>query len=271
MDGSSNAGLVETVLHDDVLEIALNRPAMHNAIDTEMYADLDAAFSSARDEAAVKVVILSGRGKSFCSGFDLKKSSDQTKEPVYDQYRSLAEQRERLLKIWDFPKPVVAAVQGHCIGAGFHLMNHVDIVVASENAKFGEPEARYSLLPQPFSVWLLGARRAKELLMLGDTIDAVEAHRIGLVNRLVPGDDPWDAALEVANRLALMPQELMSMTKRMINTSVDVQGFRHMHEWAWDQFLITKLMTTELKAEFLQIGERDGMRQAYAWMKERFQ
>ncbi|MCE0764952.1 enoyl-CoA hydratase-related protein [Pseudonocardia kujensis] len=270
MSESAEQGLVELVSHGDVQEIALNNPAVHNAIDPQMYEALDAAFTTAQADPEVNAIVLSGRGKSFCSGFDLKQSSDLAKQPVFDQYQLLAQQRATLLKVWDSPKPVVAAVQGHCLGAGFHLMNHVDIVVASENAKFGEPEARYSLLPQPFSVWLVGARKAKELLLLGDTIDAAEAHRIGLVNRVVPEQDLRDTAFAVARRVALMPPELMGMTKRMVNATLDAQGFRTMHEWAWDQFLITKLMTTELKEKFLSIGAKDGMREAYTWMRKRF-
>jgi len=262
--------LVETVSHGEVLEIALNKPKAHNAIDSRMYDDLDAAFTAAAADSTVKAIVLSGRGKSFSAGYDLMQSSEQTKRPVFEQYELLARQRGTLLKIWDSPKPVVAAVQGYCLGAAFHLMNHVDIVIAAEGATFGEPEARYSLLPQPFSVWLLGARRAKELLLLGDTIDAAEAHRIGVVNRVVPESELAETALAVAQRIALMPPELMSMTKRMINSTLDAQGFRTSHEWGWDQFLITKLMTTELKQEFLSIGEREGMRQAYTWMRERF-
>lgn len=254
---------------DCVATITLNRPDVLNALNKEVHIELDHAMDQALADPEVNSILLAGAGKSFCAGFDLKESGEASMGPVWDQWVTLQDQRKETLKMWDSPKPIVSAVQGYCFGGGMALANNADLVIAAEDAVFGETEIRFSLMPQPATVWLVGLRRAKELLMLGERFSAAEAYRIGLVNRVVPSDQLGAEARKIAVKLARMPAETMRLAKRVLNKAVDIQGFREMGDWGWDLFLLSKLMVTKNRAEFNRIVQEKGLREAYRWMNER--
>ena len=180
-----------------VATITMNRPDMANAQDSTLIDELDAAFDLADADDAVRVVILAGAGKHFSSGHDLKAlvagdGSDpwvamrETPEGKFHHEKTMY--YDRCLRIHDFRKPTIAAVQGSCVAAGLMLAAMCDLIVAADDAVFSNPVLRLTgagveLLVEP---WELGIRKAKEFLLTGDTIDAQEAWRLGLVNRVVP-------------------------------------------------------------------------------------
>jgi enoyl-CoA hydratase len=183
------------------------------------------------------VVILAGAGKHFSSGHDLKAIVGDGEKDKWVQMRETPEGKfhhektmyyERCLRIHDFRKPTIAAVQGSCVAAGLMLAAMCDLIVASDDAVFSNPVLRLSgagveLLVEP---WELGIRKAKEFLLTGDTIDAPEAWRLGLVNRVVPRDELAASARQLADRIALVPPVTAQTVKDTINHTADLMGKR---------------------------------------------
>jgi enoyl-CoA hydratase len=218
-----------------VATITMNRPEMANAQSTELIDELDAAFDEADADDAVRVVVLAGEGKHFSSGHDLK-GLVGAGEP--DKWRLLRETPEgkmyhekvmyydRCKRIRDFRKPTIAAVQGSCVAAGLMLACMCDLIVAADDATFSNPVLRMTgagveLLVEP---WELGIRKAKEFLLTGDVIDAPEAWRLGLVNRVVPTDELGQRTRELAERIALVPPVTAQVVKDSLNHTADLMG-----------------------------------------------
>ena len=241
----------DTVLYDTdghVATITMNRPEVANAQNSALLDDLDAAFDEADADDDVRVVILAGAGKHFSSGHDLK--SLVGGEP--DAWRAMRETAEgklrheqvmyfdRCVKIRDFRKPTIAAVQGSCVAAGLMLACMCDLIVAADDAVFQNPVLRMTgaaveLLVEP---WELGIRKAKEFLLTGDKLDAQEAWRLGLVNRVVPSAELMARARELAERVALVPPQTAQIVKDSLNQTADLMGQRQswkyhfmVHQW----------------------------------------
>ncbi len=220
-----------------VATITMNRPEVANAQDTALIDELDAAFDLADADDRVRVVILAGAGKHFSSGHDLKALVGDGEKDEWVQMRETPEGKflhektmyyERCLRIHDFRKPTIAAVQGSCVAAGLMLAAMCDLIVAADDAVFSNPVLRLSgagveLLVEP---WELGIRKAKEFLLTGDTIDAQEAWRLGLVNRVVPRDELMTRARELADRVALVPPVTAQTVKETINQTATLMGKR---------------------------------------------
>jgi enoyl-CoA hydratase/carnithine racemase len=220
-----------------VARVTLDRPEVRNAQDTRLILELDAAIRAARDDDAVRVVILAAAGPSFSAGHDLKAVVGETEEDAWRKLRATPEGRlrherelyvEKCLAIRDFPKPTIAQVQGACVAAGLMLACMCDLIVASDDARFSNPVLRMTgagveLLVEP---WEIGARKAKEFLWTGDPIEAHEAWRLGLVNRVVPRARLAAETLTLARRIALVPPVTASLVKESINQTLDLMGQR---------------------------------------------
>jgi len=218
-----------------VATITMNRPDMANAQDTALIDGLDAAFDRADADDDVRVVILAGAGKHFSSGHDLKALVGQAEADEWRRMRDTPEGKfrhekvmyfDRCVKIYNFRKPTIAAVQGSCIAAGLMLACMCDLIVAADDAVFQNPVLRMTgagveLLVEP---WELGPRKAKEFLLTGDKIDATEAWRLGLVNRVVPRAELETATRELADKVALVPPATAQVVKESINHAMDLQG-----------------------------------------------
>ncbi len=224
-----------------VATITLNRPEVANAQDTALIDELDAALDAADANADVRVVVLAANGRHFSAGHDLKALVGDV-EP--DEWRLMRETPEgkyhhekvmyfdRCLRIRDFRKPTIAAVHGKCIAAGVMLACMADLIVASDDASFQNPVLRMTgaaveILVEP---WEMPARKAKEFLLAAETINADEAHRLGMVNRVVPRSELNNAVRELAERIAMVPPATAEVVKRSINKTLDLQGQRD----AWD-------------------------------------
>lgn len=202
--------------------VHLNRPDRLNAVVPALVDGMLAGFERARAEDA-GALILAGRGRSFCAGHDLKEPA-----PAEDE----AAARGRLQRIQDvtrairsFPGPVIAAVHGYALGAGAEFALGCDLVVAAQDARFGFPEVGVGLsVTGGISALLpavVGPMRAKELLFLGEHLSADDAHRLGLVNRVVPVGSHEQAALELAQRLVSQPPAALALAKSLLDHSTD--------------------------------------------------
>jgi enoyl-CoA hydratase len=217
-----------------VATITLNRPDAANAQSMELIDALDGAFDIADGDDDVRVVVLAGNGKHFSSGHDLKELVGPDSAHLRE-LRSTPEGKfhheqkmyvDRCRRIHDFRKPTIAAVQGKCIAGGLMLACMCDIIVAADDALFSNPVLRMSgaaveLLVEP---WELGIRQSKEFLLASLELDAPEALRLGLVNRVVPRAELVVAAAELAARIALVPPITAEIVKASINNVAELQG-----------------------------------------------
>lgn len=218
-----------------VATITLDRPGSANAQNTELIDALDAAFDRAEADAEIRVVVLAAEGKHFSAGHDLKEilAGDEAWAARRDTPEGKLEHEQvmywdRLLRIRDFPKITIAAVQGACSAAGLMLACMCDLIIAADDARFSNPVLRMSgvgveLLVEP---WELGARKAKEFLFLSETLSAEEAERLGLVNRVVARSELGAAAAAMATQAALVPAITARAVKDTINHTLDLQGQR---------------------------------------------
>ena len=213
-------------LSDNVLTVTLNRPEVMNALTREMYGELEDAFRQAHRDPEVRCVVLTGAGRAFCSG-------DDVKQIMLGEQRDATTARLRDVRprptpaaaaILECDKPVIAAVNGPAVGWGMDMALFCDIRIASDRAKFGELFIKRGLVSDIGGLWRLprvvGPSKAAELLFTGDVIDATEAERIGLVTRVVPADDLLSAAMEIARKIAANPPIAMRYMKEGLRKSV---------------------------------------------------
>lgn len=255
-----------------VRRLTMNRPKALNALSGELIDALSAAFADAAVDERVRVVILRGAGRAFCSGYDLSEDAQAGTKDSAGWYRELQESADRMLEIFDHPKPIIAQVHSYCLAGGCDLMMICDLCVCSDDARFGEPEIRFgSGVVTMVMPWILGVRKSKELLFTGeDRISADEALRIGLVNRVVERDRLDSATLDLANEIAKNDPFAISMEKQAINRVWGVAGFRE--AIASNVQLDVLIETAELpeRAEFRRITLEGGLKAAIEWRDARF-
>jgi len=254
--------------------VTLNRPEKLNALSTDLRRELAMALTKADEDAATSVVVLRGAGRSFCAGYDLAGDSGN------EAWRHDAlKYRERLgaslaleLMPWYMRKPVVASVQGHALGAGCELAMFCDLTLAADDAMFGEPEIRYSQAGPGFVMpWIIGFKKARELLYLGDMIDARTALELGMVNRVVARDRLAEATLKFARRLTLIAPEALATTKLAINRGADAAGFRNAMQAGIDVVAPLYAATTEVGTQFRELAHKEGLIAALKWRKAQFE
>jgi 2-(1,2-epoxy-1,2-dihydrophenyl)acetyl-CoA isomerase len=212
---------------DHVLSITLNRPETLNALTPGDRDEVVRLLSEASASPEVRAVVLTGTGRGFCAGADLRGAAATTGERVAgDVARTLRTGAQRLIAaVLDCEKPVIAAVNGTAAGLGAHLAFACDLVLAAESARFIEVFVRRGLVPDGGGAYLLprliGPQRAKELMFFGDALTATDAERMGLVNRVVPDGDLDKTARAWAERLATGPTRALALTKQLVNASLD--------------------------------------------------
>ncbi|MGB7024749.1 MAG: enoyl-CoA hydratase-related protein [Candidatus Acidiferrales bacterium] len=198
--------------------LTLNRPDKRNAISPAMIDDLLGVLDEA-ERGPARVVILTGAGKAFCAGMDLAALRELASQ-THEQHVADAERMARMFhRVYSFPKPLIAAVNGAAIAGGTGLAVLADFTLAVPEAKFGYTEVRIGFLPAVVSVFLLrqvGEKITRELLLTGKIFDAAEAHRLGLVTQLVPQEKLMESARELAELLIASSPTSLLLTKRMI-------------------------------------------------------
>lgn len=229
-----------TVLYDPdapLATITMNRPDKRNAQNTALLEDLDRAFDLADEDDDVRVVILAAAGDHFSAGHDLSGILDPAEADEWREMRETPEGKlrheqvmfyDKTMRIRDFRKPTVAAVQGACVAAGVMTAAACDLIVAADDAWFSNPVAKMSgagveVLVEPYA---MGFRRAKEFLLTGQRLDAEQAREAGLVSRVVPRAELAAAARTVAAEIAKVPPITAQMVKRSINDAQDATGMR---------------------------------------------
>lgn len=219
---------------DGVVTLTMNRPDRLNAISPDFIADFVAALDEIAEDRAVRAVVLTGAGRAFCSGADLKQTGEMPEGRsrvgwVYDAQLDLA---KLMLRLYELPQPVMAAVNGPAVGGGLAIALHCDVRLASPAARFGSVFIKVGLssldvgtsylLPK-----IVGVGHARELMLTGKIIDAEEAARIGLANRIVPADQLLSQAQALAAEIASNNEYGVWMTKTGLNAVLDAPSLRH--------------------------------------------
>jgi len=245
-----------------IARIVLNRPETANAQDTRFLYELNAAFERAAHDDDVRVIILAANGKHFSSGHDL--GEKDWYQAMYEHRtvgtmcgftcagaeRQMAREEEIYLGFserWrNIPKPTIAAVQGKCIAGGLMLAWPCDLIIATDDASFTDPTVSFGVGGVEFfhHLWEVGARKAKEMLFTSDALSAQDAHRLGMVNQVVPREELAEATLAMARKIASKSRFALKLTKKAINGAQDAQGRElamqnafHLHQLAHTHWL----------------------------------
>lgn len=201
--------------NDNIATVKLNRPQVLNAMNRQLWLDLQTALEDAEEDNAVRVLIITGEGRAFSTGADLKESKTRTLEAYREYLEQLQESSRTIIR---YPKPTIAAVNGYALGSGYELALACDIRIAAVNAQIGSPEARVSSSVTGGAMRLvqdlIGPGKACELLFTGEYIDGTEAERIGLVNQSVPADQLMPTAIQMAQKIVANSPFSIKMIKK---------------------------------------------------------
>ena len=267
----------QTLLYDErdgIGYLTLNRPDKLNALSQTLMAEFREALEGIEANPDVRVVILTGAGRAFSAGFDIESEAgepDGGPLSVDGRRSRLKVNIDTFLMVWNLSKPVIAAVNGYALGGACELVQICDVKIASERAMLGEPEIRLGfgapLLMTPYSVNLA---MAKELMLTGDMMDAHEAARIGMVNRVVPHDNLITECERVATKIKNIPAIGIKTTKLSINRALESAGF--LSSLNHNLELMTQFDTAETpeQEEFSRIRAEGGLRAALEWSRSRF-
>lgn len=203
---------------EGIATIKLNRTKVLNAMNKQLWLDFQVALADAKSDPEIKALIVTGEGRAFSTGADLKESKDRSIEDYRDY---LVELQEATRKIIRFEKPIIAAINGYALGSGYELALACDIRIAAEDAQIGSPEARVTSSVTGGAMRLvqdlIGPGKAKELLFTAEYIDGKEAERIGLVNKAVPLEQLMEEAKEMARKIAKNSSFSIKMIKTGLN------------------------------------------------------
>lgn len=251
--------------------ITLNRPEKRNAIDRGVIDGLHAAMRRAVADPEVKVVVLTGAGPAFSAGYDVSEEVADGFEGADAWREALARDVDLAMELWSLPKPTIAAVRGWCLGGACELAMACDLIVAAEDARFGEPEIRYGSGPVALLMpFVLGQKKTNELLFTGDTIDAAEAHRVGLVNRVVAGDALEQAVTELVGKIAPTPLATLRLTKLALTRAYEAMGLRAAVGANLDISAILNAVDSPEQQEFDRIVAEHGLKAALARRDARY-
>jgi enoyl-CoA hydratase len=251
--------------------ITLNRPDKLNAMNTEMVGELRARIREVESDEDIKVVVLTGAGRAFSAGYDI---SEEVGDRIAgaDQWRSvLAVDVDLAMELWSLSRPTIAAVRGWCLAGACELAMACDLIVASEDAHFGEPEIRYGSGPVALLMpFVLGQKKTNELLFTGDTMDAHEAHRCGLVNRVVAADELESAVEKLVAKIAPSPLPVLRLTKMALVRAYEAMGLRSAVAANLDLSAILNAADTPEQREFDRIVAAEGLKSALKWRDSRY-
>jgi len=225
--------LIYTV-SEQIATITLNRPDRMNSLSANLEHELHHAFDAADADASVKVIILTGSGHAFCSGRDQDVPPGGTRmtdpkgkthsEFIAQWHRSDSRKIGEFTHMWRLGKPIIAAVNGWALGAGFWYQLAADITIASDQAVFAQPEVRHVSATSFMFTYLCGWKASNRWGLTGDHFDAQEALRIGLVNEVVPHDELMSAAWTLAKRMALVPEPSLRLNKAIAMQGIQAAG-----------------------------------------------
>lgn len=219
--------------------ITLNRPGVLNALSQALSRELDNVLGEAKEDPEIRAVVITGAGRAFSAGEDISNDEPETAwpsglpegRPLGAEFDSLRDkERGRILGSqlyrWEYPKPIICAVSGWCLGAASWLALTCHLTIAADDAVFGQPQVRHGSNIDFIWVLLAGFKNALRYALTGDHIDAQEALRIGLVNKVVPKDDLLEECFKIVERIALVPPETVKINLAIATEGLEMMGLR---------------------------------------------
>ena len=263
---------IELAIEHPLATITLQRPERLNAISRELMAEVTDALAQANADDGVRCVILRGAGRCFSAGFEIADDDvwveGEGPAAVVDDMRFYMEWER---SIFEFAKPIVAAVHSYCLAGACEVMMLCDLAVAADDARFGEPEIRFSNGPPALIMpWIIGMRAAKELLLTGKMIDAQRALQLGMVNEVCPRADLDRRARYHALLISKVSPLAVRLQKRALNGIFEQQGLRHALDWGVTMTGLIDASETEEMKTFSRIRREQGLRAALDWRDEQF-
>ena len=216
--------MFETIIYEKINKYAVltfNRAEQRNAINHTMRCEIIAALGEAKEDPEVRCVVLKAEGKSFCAGRDINDVRAMSDRPITEVVADWEKQGELLNAFHDFPKPLVAAVQGHALGFGCSILTYCDLVVSDEKAVFGFPEINLNIVPGIASVnaaRIISKRKFTEMIMLGKKFGPAEAEQIGIINTVVEDNTAFETAKAWAEQISGIDPTTMALSKKFIRT-----------------------------------------------------
>ena len=251
--------------------VTLNRPDKLNAISGEVVTRLRECWKQAIEDDKVKVVVLTGAGRAFSAGYDISEEVEQNIVGAESWHDVLAQDVALTMELWELPKPTIAAVKGWCLAGACELAMACDLVVAADDAQFGEPEIRYGSGPVTLLMpFVLGQKKTNELLFTGDAISATEAERLGLVNAVVAVDALEDAVNALVAKIAPTPLPVLRLTKLALVRAQEAMGLRAAVAANLDISAMLNAADTPEQQEFDQIAATQGLKAALQWRDSRY-
>jgi enoyl-CoA hydratase/carnithine racemase len=219
--------------------ITLNRPNVLNALNEALLSELDRALEAAENDAEIRAVVITGAGRAFSAGEDMSGDDSETAWPygipegsslnaTYNKFRDADRKNilNRQLYRWQYPKPLIAAVNGWCLGSGASLALSCHLTIAAQDAVFGQPQVRHAAGADFIWVALAGFKNALRYSLTGDHVDAREALRMGLINHVVPQDSLLETAFQFAERVARIPPETVKINLHISTLGLEMMGLR---------------------------------------------
>ena len=257
--------------------ITLNRPERLNALSRKLLSELgDALEASAKDDD-VRCIVIKGAGRAFSAGYDMNvQSQGALSRDAVTMITNRPDPTEMYQRwIWNNPKPVIAQVHSFTLAGGGQVASHCDITIASEDALFGYPPARYASVAT-YMIWpeLVGMKKAKQLAFTGNMMDAQEALRVGLVSEVVQREDLDEEVWKLANTISKLPPASTRLNKRAINHYYESQGMFQSFEFAENLMYASYSASPEALPHGMQdvdrVTEKEGMRAGFQYMNEAY-
>lgn len=261
---------IEYELDYPIATLRLNRPSKLNAFSHDLRNEVVDALGRFSADPEVRAVILCGAGRAFSSGYDLGGEGEDGDGGVVAWKQRQAEGPAYWQAIWDFRKPIIAAVHGYCLGGACEIAMLCDLTIASDDCKFGEPEIRFGMGSTLVMPWYVPLKVAKELLFTGNLISADRAYQVGMINDVVPADELMNRARYYASLISAVAPVAVQLTKEGINRAYETMGLVQSIKNHDD--LVAMMFGTESEESrtFNEIRDRDGVKAALTWRARQF-
>lgn len=264
---------IRTSVAGGVGHLQLHRPERLNALSAPMLREINTAMTAFEQQADVRVIVLSGAGKGFSSGFDLKDQMQRNPKGAQVWREILDLDFTTTMRFWRCAKPTIAAVHGPCVAGAFEMALACDITIAAQDAFFGEPELKFGagivtmLLP-----WMASPKHAKRIILSGqDKVSADLAMQMGLVSEVVPPGQHLERAMRAARNIAEMDPDLVQQTKKAIQRTYDIQGLEAALAAALDIDHSIESHGSPDKVKFMDLARAEGLQAALQWRARRFE
>jgi len=256
---------------DRVATITLNRPEYMNALSLALINEIVAAVAEGDRDPEVRVIVITGAGgRAFSSGYDIKESAKQPKRGLVEWRARMQHDIRFTYSVWDCSKPVIAVINGFCLAGALEFAMCCDIRYCSDDSKFGAVEARFSNgIATMIMPWLIG-QRCRALLYTGDIIDAAEAYRLGLVDKVFPKADIVKETTKIARRMSRVAADCLKWNKRSVNHAFETMGLRNAIQYGSEACAVLDATGSPEANTFEEIRRNEGLPAALKWRAAQF-